>query len=99
MPASQRLQFASPYAAAEPGGTIQPPGAIAAVQMAAAMAARDEPLPNDSEFRQLTGCVLLPHVGSATARTRQAMFELALKNLIAGLQGAELPAGQVGRFT
>ena len=59
----------------------------------------DEPLPNDSELRQLTGCVLLPHVGSATARTRQAMFELALKNLIAGLQGAELPAGQVGRFT
>ena len=52
----------------------------------------EEPLPLDSELRELPGCVLLPHVGSATERTRRAMFELALGNLFAGLQGRDLPA-------
>jgi len=52
----------------------------------------EEPLPLDSELRELPGCVLLPHVGSATERTRRAMFELALENLFAGLQGRDLPA-------
>jgi glyoxylate reductase len=52
----------------------------------------EEPLPLTSELRELPGCVLLPHVGSATERTRRAMFELALANLFAGLQGSDLPA-------
>jgi glyoxylate reductase len=52
----------------------------------------EEPLPLTSELRELPGCVLLPHVGSATERTRRAMFELALANLFAGLQGYDLPA-------
>lgn len=51
-----------------------------------------EPLPLDSVFHSLPGCVLLPHVGSATERTRQAMFELALRNLVSGLRGEALPA-------
>ncbi|MEC8439042.1 MAG: NAD(P)-dependent oxidoreductase, partial [Pseudomonadota bacterium] len=52
----------------------------------------EEPLPLASELRELPGCVLLPHVGSATERTRRAMFGLALANLFAGLQGRDLPA-------
>jgi glyoxylate reductase len=52
----------------------------------------EEPLPLDSIFRSLPGCVLLPHVGSATERTRRAMFELALANLVAGMQDEPLPA-------
>ena len=52
----------------------------------------EEPLPRDSIFHSLPGCVLLPHVGSATERTRRAMFELALANLMAGMQGESLPA-------
>lgn len=52
----------------------------------------EEPLPLNSVLRDLPGCVLLPHVGSATERTRRAMFELALANLMAGLEGIELPA-------
>lgn len=52
----------------------------------------EEPLPLDSVFYSLPGCVLLPHVGSATERTRSAMFELALANLVAGMQGESLPA-------
>ena len=52
----------------------------------------EEPLPYDSVFHSLPGCVLLPHVGSATERTRKAMFELALANLIAGMQDQSLVA-------
>ena len=52
----------------------------------------EEPLPYPSELSQLSGSLLLPHVGSATERTRRAMFELALANLFAGLKGSELPA-------
>ena len=52
----------------------------------------EEPLPLGNELPDLPGCVLLPHVGSATERTRRAMFELALANLFAGLQGHKLPA-------
>lgn len=52
----------------------------------------EEPLPLSSELLKLRGCVLLPHVGSATERTRRAMFELALANLFAGLQGRDPPA-------
>jgi len=52
----------------------------------------EEPLPADSVFHSFPGCVLLPHVGSATQRTRQAMFELALRNLVSGMRGETLPA-------
>ncbi|MDB2556942.1 D-glycerate dehydrogenase [Luminiphilus sp.] len=52
----------------------------------------EEPLPNTSALRGLPGCVVLPHVGSATQRTRQAMFQLALANLVAGVTDSELPA-------
>ena len=52
----------------------------------------EEPLPLDSVFHSLPGCVLLPHVGSATERTRRAMFELALGNLVSGMRGEPLPA-------
>ncbi|MDG1655097.1 MAG: D-glycerate dehydrogenase [Luminiphilus sp.] len=52
----------------------------------------EEPLPDTSALRGLPGCVVLPHVGSATQRTRQAMFQLALANLMAGVTDSELPA-------
>lgn len=52
----------------------------------------EEPLPDTSALRGLPGCVVLPHVGSATQRTREAMFQLALANLMAGATDAELPA-------
>ena len=52
----------------------------------------EEPLPDTSALRGLPGCVVLPHVGSATQRTREAMFQLALANLMAGVTDSELPA-------
>jgi hydroxypyruvate reductase len=39
--------------------------------------------------------LLLPHVASATQETRQAMAELTLANLAAGLAGDPLPAAIV----
>ncbi|MBV8623939.1 MAG: D-glycerate dehydrogenase [Herbaspirillum sp.] len=46
-----------------------------------------EPLPADSPLLKLSNVVALPHIGSATHETRQAMAELAVANLVAGLRG------------
>ncbi|KAJ9581769.1 hypothetical protein L9F63_003838, partial [Diploptera punctata] len=51
-----------------------------------------EPLPTDSPLLKLPNCVLLPHVGSATVKTRTAMSVLAAKNIIAALDGTPMPA-------
>lgn len=50
-----------------------------------------EPLPLDSPLLGLRNAVVTPHLGSATAATRQAMMERALTNLVAGLSGERLP--------
>ena len=34
---------------------------------------------------------VLPHIGSATVKTRYAMAQLAVNNVIAGLRGEPLP--------
>jgi len=39
----------------------------------------------------LENCVLLPHLGSATAETRQAMGQMALDNIIAFSEGRAVP--------
>jgi glyoxylate reductase len=50
-----------------------------------------EPLPLDHPLHRLPNCVLLPHIGSATYKTRDAMARRAADNLIAGLAGRPLP--------
>ena len=42
-------------------------------------------------LKALESCVLLPHLGSATAETRQAMGQMALDNVIAFSEGREPP--------
>jgi glyoxylate reductase len=44
------------------------------------------------ELRDLRGTVLLPHLGSATAATRDAMARLCAENVIAVIEGREPPA-------
>ena len=44
------------------------------------------------ELRELSNTVLLPHVGSATATTRDAMARLCAENVIAVVEGREPPA-------
>lgn len=46
-----------------------------------------EPLPADHPLVSLPNCVVIPHIGSATAQTRDAMAELAANNLVAILEG------------
>ena len=51
-----------------------------------------EPLPADDPLVGLPNCLIVPHIGSATLRTRTAMADMAADNLIAGLTGDEMPA-------
>jgi glyoxylate reductase len=50
-----------------------------------------EPLPAASPLLALPNVVLLPHVGSASIATRSRMAELAVANLLAGVEGRPLP--------
>jgi lactate dehydrogenase-like 2-hydroxyacid dehydrogenase len=51
-----------------------------------------EPIPPDHPLVALPNCTILPHVGSGTVATREAMAALAADNLLAGLAGRSLPA-------
>ncbi|KAM9412696.1 glyoxylate reductase/hydroxypyruvate reductase-like isoform 2-T2 [Salvelinus alpinus] len=51
-----------------------------------------EPLPTDHPLLTLKNCVVLPHIGSATYSTRGIMAELSANNLLAGLQGTDMPS-------
>src|SRR5262245_50528529 len=50
-----------------------------------------EPLPRDHRLLSLDNVVITPHLGSASNRTRQRMVEMTVENLLAGLEGRELP--------
>lgn len=60
--------------------------------LAAALDVTDpEPLPMDSPLLELENCIIVPHLGSASKWTRNQMSLLAAQNLIAGLNGEQLP--------
>jgi glyoxylate reductase len=50
-----------------------------------------EPLTPGSPLLDHPRVVLSPHIGSATARTRSRMVELAVSNAVAALQGDPMP--------
>ena len=50
-----------------------------------------EPLPQDDPLLQAPNLVVVPHVGSATVRTRSRMADMAVENLLAALNGEEMP--------
>jgi glyoxylate reductase len=50
-----------------------------------------EPLPADDPLLAAPNLLVIPHLGSATHRTREAMAELAVDNLLAGLAGERMP--------
>ncbi len=50
-----------------------------------------EPLPPDHPLYQLENCLITPHIGSATYNTRKTMAGIAIRNLIAGIEGQPLP--------
>lgn len=51
-----------------------------------------EPIPADDPLLALANCVVIPHLGSSSQRTREAMAELAARNLVLGLEGRPLEA-------
>lgn len=51
-----------------------------------------EPIPVGHPLVRLENCLIVPHIGSASEATRMAMAELAISNLVAGLEGERLPA-------
>jgi glyoxylate reductase len=50
-----------------------------------------EPIPVDHPLVALPNCLIIPHLGSASARTRIMMGKRAVENLVAGLEGRRLP--------
>ncbi|WP_459501622.1 2-hydroxyacid dehydrogenase [Bacillus sp. C1] len=50
-----------------------------------------EPVQKDNPLLSLTNVVTLPHIGSATLKTRYKMAMTAAENLVTGLQGATPP--------
>jgi glyoxylate reductase len=50
-----------------------------------------EPLPADDALLRLDNCLIVPHIASASWRTRERMSVMAAENLIAGLKGERLP--------
>ncbi|KAL8570970.1 hypothetical protein ACOMHN_037830 [Nucella lapillus] len=51
-----------------------------------------EPLPPDHPLLQLPNCTVLPHLASATRRTRTHMARVTMANILAGLKGEPLPS-------
>ncbi len=49
-----------------------------------------EPIPVDHPLVKLSNCFIVPHIGSASVRTRIHMAEMAAANLIAGLNGERM---------
>ena len=50
-----------------------------------------EPLPADDPLLSAPNLIVVPHIGSATQTTRARMADLAVDNLLAGLDGRPMP--------
>jgi glyoxylate reductase len=50
-----------------------------------------EPLPADHPLLRAPNLLVVPHIGSATVRTRHKMTEIAVDNLLAALAGEPMP--------
>ncbi|KAK6173153.1 hypothetical protein SNE40_016662 [Patella caerulea] len=50
-----------------------------------------EPLPTNSPLLTLNNCVILPHIASATDKSRSSMSELTARNILAALNGEKMP--------
>jgi len=79
------------------GGVVNQEDLVEALKMKQIKAAgldvtTPEPLPTDHPLFSLDNCVILPHIGSAEVQTRIGMAVLGVQNILAGLDGTDLPA-------
>ncbi|XP_069129212.1 glyoxylate reductase/hydroxypyruvate reductase-like [Argopecten irradians] len=51
-----------------------------------------EPLPSCSPLFSLKNCLVTPHLGSASLKTRNGMARLTARNILAGIKGEKLPS-------
>lgn len=51
-----------------------------------------EPLPADHPLLGFDNCLVVPHIASASVRTRREMSAMAVENLVSGLRGEPMPA-------
>lgn len=78
------------------GKTVNETALIEALQQKKIFAAgidtfTQEPIEKDNPLLSLQNVVTLPHIGSATLKTRRTMAMTAAKNLVAGLEGHTPP--------
>lgn len=78
------------------GGVVDPKALYRAlsekrIRGAAVDVTEPEPIGKDDPLLTLDNFLVVPHVATGTWETRQAMTELAVKNLMCGLRGEPLP--------
>jgi glyoxylate reductase len=78
------------------GGIVDQPALKTALEQGtiagAALDVTDpEPLPPDDPLLRAPNLIVVPHIGSATTAAREQMAEMAVDNLLAGLDGRPLP--------
>ncbi|MCQ3928987.1 MAG: D-glycerate dehydrogenase [Chloroflexi bacterium] len=78
------------------GGIVDPKALYTALKnkqigYAALDVTEPEPIHLDDLLLTLDNCLIVPHIGSASVRTREKMALMAVENLLAGLRGDRLP--------
>lgn len=78
------------------GGVVDPAALYEALRAGEILAAgldvtEPEPISLDDPLLTLDNCLVMPHIASASVATRTKMAEMAVDNVIAGLQGRPLP--------